>query len=63
MIYALLVVLLFIVGYSLSWAITTGILYLICLCFSLEFSLLTATGIWLVLCLLWLFFKNKGGAE
>lgn len=63
MIKLLLIILLFVVGYSISWAITTGILYLICLCFSLEFSLLTATGIWLVLCLLWLFFKKKGGAE
>ena len=60
---ALLVILLFIVGYALSWAITTGMIYLICLCFSLEFSILTATGIWLVLCLLYWFFKKKGGAE
>lgn len=58
---ALLVILLFIVCCFTSWAITTGMIYLICLCFSLEFSILTATGIWLVLCLLYWFFKKKGG--
>ena len=57
----LLIILLFMVGYALSWAITTGIIYLICLCFGLEFSISIATGIWLILCLIWLFFKKKGG--
>lgn len=63
MIYALLLILLFVVGYALSWAATVGIIYLICLCFSLEFSILTATGIWLVLCLVWWFFGKKGGGQ
>lgn len=62
-IYVLLVILLFIVGYALSWATTVGLVYLVCLCFALKFSLLKATGIWLVLCLLWWFFGKKGGAE
>lgn len=38
--------------YAVSWAITIGILYLICLCFSWKFSLLIATGVWLILCLI-----------
>ena len=37
---------------SLSWIITCGIVYLITLCFSLEFSWLVATGIWLLMILL-----------
>ncbi|MCR0315258.1 hypothetical protein MKA27_13165 [[Clostridium] innocuum] len=31
----------------ISWAITCSVIYLICLCFSLNFSLLVATGVWL----------------
>ena len=31
-----------------SWGITVGIIYLICLCFGWHFSLLIATGIWLI---------------
>lgn len=36
------------IGYGLSWAISVGVMYLITLCFSIEFNLLVATGIWLV---------------
>ena len=36
---------------GISWITTCGIFYLITLCFSLEFSWLTATGIWLILLL------------
>ena len=50
---SLMLTIIVIVGYSLiSWVITCGILWLICLCFGLEFSLLIASGIWLVLVLL-----------
>ena len=45
--------------YAISWAITIGILYLISLCFSWEFNLLIATGVWLVMCLVKLLFPNK----
>lgn len=38
--------------YAISWAICTGLIYLICLCFSWEFSVLIATGIWLVFILI-----------
>lgn len=38
--------------FLISWGATCGILWLICMCFGLDFSLLIATGIWLVLVLL-----------
>lgn len=33
----------------LLWGATCGILWLICMCYGLDFSLLIATGIWLIL--------------
>lgn len=56
-------VILTVVGYGISWGITIGLIYLICLCFSWKFNLLIATGIWLILCLIKLVFPSKGGAE
>lgn len=44
---------------AISWGLTSFIIWLICLCFGLEFKLLTATGIWLVLCLLSSVFGKK----
>lgn len=38
--------------YGLSWITTCGIIKLITLCFGLTFSWLTATGVWLILCIL-----------
>ncbi|MBR6641157.1 MAG: hypothetical protein IKL08_03070 [Clostridia bacterium] len=35
-----------------SWLFTCGLIWLITLCFRVEFDWLTATGIWLILCLL-----------
>ncbi len=43
-----LTILLAILGYAISWAISIGLMYVICLCFSWDFNLLIATGIWLV---------------
>lgn len=37
---------------ALSWVCTCFIIWLICLCFHINFSLDTSTGIWLVLVLL-----------
>ena len=37
---------------TISWAITIGLVKLICICFSLDFSLKIATGVWLILCLI-----------
>ena len=53
---------LFIIAFALalSWGVTIGIIYLICLCFSWEFSLVGATGIWLIGCLIY-WFIPKGG--
>ena len=57
---ALFVVLLTALILALSWGLSVGILYLICLCFSWTFDLLIATGIWLVLTLVGSFFKSAG---
>ena len=40
-----------IIAYGLSWLFTVGIIKLITICFGIGFSLLTATGIWLVMLL------------
>ena len=60
---ALVAIVMFLVLGAISWLITCGIFYLITLCFSLEFSWLTATGVWLVMILLKSIFnttnKNK----
>ena len=60
---ALIAIVMFLVLGAISWLITCGIFYLITLCFSLEFSWLTATGVWLIMVLLRSIFsvtvKNK----
>ena len=60
---ALVAIVMFLVLGAISWIITCGIFYLITLCFGLEFSWLTATGVWLVMILLKSIFnttnKNK----
>ena len=63
MMMVLIAILIFILGYALSWAITVGLIYLICLCFSWQFNLSIATGIWLILCLIKLLLPNKKGGE
>ena len=59
----LVAIVIFLVLGAISWIITCGIFYLITLCFGLEFSWLTATGVWLVIILLKSIFnttnKNK----
>jgi len=47
-----LVIVLLILCVGLSWVICIGLIKLITMCFGLTFSLLTATGIWLILVLL-----------
>lgn len=42
-----------------SWGATVGIIYLITLCFNLHFSMVTATGIWLLMFLIKSLFNNK----
>ncbi len=57
---ALLIILaIFVIVSALSWAIVAAGVYLVCLCFSWKFSLLTATGVWLIACLLYGIFCRK----
>lgn len=49
---AVLTVLAFALILALSWAITVGIVYLICMIFGLQFKLIIATGIWLIMILI-----------
>lgn len=64
MIEFLIGVLVFVFLNALSWAICLGMMYLICLCFSLEFNILIATGVWLILCFIKMVFPSKkGGVE
>lgn len=57
---ALLAILLTALVVALSWGLSVGIIYLVCLCFSWSFDLLIATGIWLVLTLVGSFFRSTG---
>ena len=46
---------------AISWGITVGIIKLICICFSLEFNLKIATGIWLAMFLVGNWLKSGWG--
>lgn len=48
-----------IIGYAISWGITIGIIKLVTMCFSLNFSIPIATGIWIILCVIKLMFPSK----
>ena len=60
---ALVVVLILIAAYGLSWIVTCEIIKLITMCFGLTFKWSIATGIWLIICILKSIFnvtvKNK----
>lgn len=49
---ALIAILILVFICAISWAVTVGIIKLITMCFGLPFSLLAATGIWLIMILL-----------
>lgn len=49
----------FLLASALSMLITAGIIKLICICFSLEFSWPIAIGIWLIMFLLRTTFTNS----
>ena len=49
---AVLVGVLVIVLYALSWIVTCGLIKLITLCFGWTFTWSIATGIWLIICIL-----------
>ena len=59
MVYFIATLIALVVCYGLSWLVTAGILKLITLCFGWPFSLLTATGIWLILALARNVFKSR----
>lgn len=50
----------FLLFLALSWALCVGLFALICLCFSWEFSLATATGVWIVLLIAKWVFRGYG---
>ncbi|RGH54923.1 hypothetical protein DW846_01625 [Ruminococcus sp. AM36-2AA] len=52
-------ILVVVLAYLVSWAVTCGIIYLITLCFGIGFSLPMATGCWLIMLLIGTLFKNK----
>lgn len=55
----IIVGLMFVVGYGLSWIATCGIIKLVTLCFGWKFSWAVASGIWLIMVLLSSTFKSS----
>lgn len=55
----IIAILIIFVCYGSNWLLTCGIIKLITICFSINFSWMVATGIWLVLVLISLFFKRN----
>lgn len=55
----ILIALILIAVYGLSWIITCGLIKLITLCFGWTFDWAIATGIWLVMCLARSVFKSN----
>ena len=49
---ALVVILILVLLYGVSWIATCGIIKLITLCFGWTFKWSIATGIWLIICIL-----------
>ena len=49
---ALVVILILVLLYGVSWIATCGIIKLITMCFGLTFKWSIATGIWLIICIL-----------
>lgn len=58
-IYGIAFIAILIVFLAFSWICTCGIIKLITLCFSLNFSWKIATGIWLILCLITTIVQRK----
>ena len=49
---------LFTIAIGFSWGIVALFVWLICLCFKIQFSFSVATGIWLIVCCLVSLFKK-----
>lgn len=52
------IILLWVLCTAISWLLSCGLVWLITLCFGLEFSWLVATGIWLAIYLIRGAFKS-----
>lgn len=48
---------------GISWAIVSGFVWLICLCFDVQFNFLISTGVWLILFLLNLVFDKSSSSN
>lgn len=59
----LLIIVILIAGYFVSWLITCGLIFLICKCFDQSFSWGVATGIWLILIILKIAFQPSKSAH
>lgn len=46
---------------AISWGVCAGFVYLIMLCFGLQFSIATATGVWLLMLLIGVFVNMLRG--
>lgn len=55
---AVMVIIVLIACYGLSWIVTCGIIKLITMCFGWTFKWSIATGIWLIICILKSIFKT-----
>ena len=55
---AVMVIVVLIACYGLSWIVTCGIIKLITMCFGWTFKWPIATGIWLIICILQSIFKT-----
>jgi len=53
----------FVLSYGLSWLITCGLIKLITMCFGWKFAWSTATGIWLIICIISSIFKSKANTK
>lgn len=58
---AILTIVLVAVSLGIDWMLTCGIIKLITLCFSIDFSWSVATGLWLVMCLIKFIFRGRKG--
>ena len=63
MVDVLVVILILAVSLGMSWAVTVGLIKLVTICFGWPVSLLTATGIWLILLLARSVFKSRSRNE
>ena len=59
----LIVALILVFAYAVSWIISCGLIWLICLCFHLEFKWSIATGIWIIMCIIQSIFTGRNNGK